>query len=127
MSGFSGAKPSKLAEQEWELEFPSVDQYKGQFTSDMQAWEDVVDSFPENVQTEIDGILLRIEEAENVNTTLLRQLATIFKGNSDDDRGLKIAKWIKIMADFGDFFPDAVDAIVDMGSGEEEGEEEKPE
>ena len=121
-------KPSKLSEQEWELEFPNVNQYKGQFAHDMEAWEHVVDQFPEDVQFEIDGILYRMEDSEHVDTTLLRQLATIFQGNSKEDAGQRISKWLNTMADFGDFFPEAMDMIVDSHLvGDDEEEEEKPE
>lgn len=124
-------KPAKLVpdmsgrifEQEHELEFPSAEQYKGQFISDMEAWESVVSGFPENVQLEIDGLLLRLEESEEIDTGRLRQLATIFRGNSKDAYGFRIARWLEVMADFADFFAEAVDIIIDSGLGLAAGEE----
>ena len=120
-------KPRKLTEQEWELEFPSAEQYKGQFAHDMEAWETVVNSFPEDVQLEIEGLLYRMEDAEHVDNNLMRQLSTIFQGNSKDDQGQRIAKWLKVLADFGDFFAEAHDLIIDSHLGPDEEPKEEPE
>lgn len=114
----------RLLEQEYELEFPAVEQYKGQFIADMEAWESVVADFPENIQLEIDGLLFRLEESEEIDTGRLRQLATIFHGNAKDEFGYRIAKWLKTIADYADFFAEAVDIIVDSGLGLAAGEEE---
>ncbi len=121
--------PKETATPGPELEFPSAEQYKGQFISDMEAWESVVNEFSENVQLEVDGILYRVEQGENIDTTLLRQLATVFRGNAKSDQAVRIAKWLDTLADYADFFGEAVDIIVDSGvglaAGEKAGEEEE--
>jgi hypothetical protein len=117
----------RLFEQEYELEFPSAEQYKGQFIADMEAWESVVKDFPENIKFEIDGILYRLEKDEEINTGLLRQLAVIFRGNAKDERGQRIAKWLDVIADYADFFAEAVDIVIDSGLGLASGEGERTE
>lgn len=122
----------------WEIEFPSAEQLKSHFVTDMEQFDTVVGSFPENIQTAIEGILYRLEDADEVDSGLLRQLATIFQGNSQNEEALRIGKWIRTIAEFADFFREAIDVLIDAslglapGEAEPEGEpkgepEEKPE
>ena len=120
-----GLKPDKLVEQELGQEIPNPAQYESQFLHDMKEWASVVSKLPEDVQLEIDGLLLQAEEAEHVDTDALRQLAAVFKNNAKDEAGQKIGVWIKTIADFGDFFPRAVDIIVDSHLGDEPDDEEE--
>lgn len=123
-----GLKPDKLVEQDRAPEIPNPAQYEGQFLLDMKEWASVVSKLPENVHLEIEGLLLQAEESEHIDTDALRKLATVFKNNAKDEAGQKIATWIKTIADFGDFFPRAVDIIVDSHIGDEPDDEvEEPE
>lgn len=108
----------------WEIEFPSAEQLKSHFVTDMDRFDAVVGSFPENIQQAIEGVLYRLEDAEEVDTGLLRQLATMFQGNSKTDEALRIGKWIRTIADFADFFREAIDVLIDASLGLAPGEAE---
>jgi hypothetical protein len=108
----------------WEIEFPSAEQLKSHFVTDMEQFDAVVGSFPENIQTAIEGILYRLEDADEVDSGLLRQLATIFQGNSQNEEALRIGKWIRTIAEFADFFREAIDVLIDASLGLAPGEAE---
>jgi hypothetical protein len=124
--GAADANPDVDADT-WEVEFPTAEQLKSHFAKDMADFEDIVHSFPENVQLQIEGILYRMEDAEEVSSDLLRQLATIFHGNAQTDEALRVSKWIKTIAEFADFFREAIDVLVDASLGLAPGEVEAPE
>jgi len=114
-----------LPEQGWELEFPSAEQYAPSFAGDITAWPDIVSRFPDDVQEEIDGLLYRIEESDDVETDLLRQLSLIFKGNAEGrEDALRISQWLDKMADYADFLSEGIDFILDLAVGDEEDEAE---
>lgn len=108
----------------WEIEFPSAEQLKSHFVTDMERFDEVVGSFPENIQHAIEGILYRVEDAEDVDSGLLRQLATMFQGNGKTEEAIRIAKWIRTTADFADFFREAIDVLIDASLGLAPGEAE---
>lgn len=108
----------------WEIEFPSAEQLKSHFVTDMERFDEVVMSFPENIQQAIEGILYRLEDAEEVDSGLLRQLATIFQGNAKTDEAVRMGKWIRTTADFADFFREAIDVLIDASLGLAPGEAE---
>jgi hypothetical protein len=121
-------EPEKDKAQEPKLAIPSVSQFKGQFASDIGAWTPVIKEFSDNVQLEIMGLLYRMEDSEDISTGMFRQLATIFRGNSKEEKGLRIAEWLEYMADSGDFFRESVDAVVETASnGMDEEEDENSE
>ena len=114
----------------WEIEFPTAEQLKSHFVKDMDKFDDVIAAFPENIQHAIEGTLYRLEDAEEVDSGLLRQLATMFQGNAQTDEAIRIGKWIRTIADFADFFREAIDVLVDASLGLAPGEvepEEQPE
>ena len=118
-------KPNKMMEQEDAPAYPNAAQYERDFLDALSAWDSVFGSFPEDVQLTVEGLLLQAEEADHVHTDALRKLATVFRTNAKDQAGQRIANWIQVIADFGDFFGRAVNIIVDSHLGnEDDGDDE---
>lgn len=110
--------------QEQIQQYPSLQQLLGQFVKDLELWESAFESFPEDVQDEIEGILYQADDAEEMRPASMRQLAVIFNGNAKDNNAVRIGKAIQFLADAMEFVPAAQDMMIDSHVGESDDEEE---
>ena len=107
-------------ENDLDMEFPSVENIKKQFALAMEEWPVVFESLDETTQTTIDGLLLRLEESDDMSPGLLRQLGLILKTNATNESAQRVAKWMKVVSDLSDFFAESVDIVVNNILGEED-------
>lgn len=110
--------------QEQQQVYPSLQQLMGQFVKDLELWESVFATLPEDVQDEVEGILYQADDAEEMRPSSMRQLAVIFNGNAKDNNAVRIGKAIQFLADAMEFAPAAQDIMIDSHVGEADDDEE---
>jgi len=96
----------------------------GQFVKDLELWESVFATLPEDVQDEVEGILYQADDAEEMRPSSMRQLAVIFNGNAKENNAVRIGKAIQFLADAMEFAPAAQDIMIDSHVGEADDDEE---
>jgi hypothetical protein len=109
--------------QEQQQVYPSLQQLMGQFVKDLELWESVFATLPEDVQDEVEGVLYQADDAEEMRPSSMRQLAVIFNGNAKDNNAVRISKAIQFLADAMEFAPAAQDIMIDSHVGESDDEE----
>lgn len=103
--------------------YPSIEQMLSRVSEDLGAWEEVVQTFPEDVKDEVEGLIYKMESSDGFDASPIKQLVLIFKENVKDEKGKPVVDALQFVANILQLAPAAHEMVVDAHLGDDEEEE----